>query len=118
MNKLYRILVRLTMTLLHLVVYPVCLCVCPEGRPGPSVSVYTRHSQSQRVPHCPPDHRDLWQGYSLLHTEDDGRAHIQDLGQFFNAEKELPDVYPLTLFEVYNVTFCITEIRRAVTLTL
>ena len=25
-------------------------------------------------------HQELWTGYSLLHTEDEGRAHVQDLG--------------------------------------
>ena len=33
-------------------------------------------------PNCPNDHVTLWHGYSLLHTEDEGRAYVQDLGTF------------------------------------
>ena len=43
--------------------------------------VFTRHSQTTQVPDCPAGYHQLWDGYSLLHTEDDGRAHIQDLGE-------------------------------------
>ena len=34
-----------------------------------------------QVPQCPTDHVTLWDGFSLLHTEDEGRAHVQDLGK-------------------------------------
>lgn len=64
----------------------------PPGNPGPpgtavdtpghtSVYFYVKHSQSDDVPECADGHVTLWKGYSLLHTEDDGRAHVQDLGQ-------------------------------------
>ena len=42
---------------------------------------YARHSQRKDHPGCPPGHNILWSGFSLLHTEDEGRAHVQDLGQ-------------------------------------
>jgi len=60
------------------------------GPPGPSgysatvsrsIYLYARHSQSEAVPLCPDHHGTLWKGYSLLHTEDEGRAHVQDLGK-------------------------------------
>ena len=31
-------------------------------------------------PGCPVRHPELWNGYSLLHIEDDSRSHVQDLG--------------------------------------
>ena len=43
--------------------------------------IYTKHSQTTVPPDCPLGYRKLWDGYSLLHTEDDGRAHVQDLGK-------------------------------------
>ena len=52
-----------------------------------SVSIYAWHSQraqdldSLGNGGCPAGHVKLWDGYSLLHTEDEGRAHVQDLGQ-------------------------------------
>ena len=52
------------------------------GLPGPSSYVYAVHSQTTGVPVCPENHFQLWSGYSLLHTEDAGRAHVQDLGKF------------------------------------
>lgn len=42
-----------------------------------------RHSQSQSVPVCEPGHSKLWEGYSLLYTDGDERAHSQDLGMSF-----------------------------------
>lgn len=39
------------------------------------------HSQSKRVPSCPPNMRVLWEGYSLLYLEGQEKAHTQDLGQ-------------------------------------
>ena len=50
------------------------------GLPGPSAYIIARHSQSDRIPACPSGSVKLWDGYSLLHTEDDGRAITQDLG--------------------------------------
>ena len=50
------------------------------GLPGPSAYIIARHSQSDRTPACPSGSVKLWDGYSLLHTEDDGRAITQDLG--------------------------------------
>ena len=49
---------------------------------GPSAYVYSRHSQSSMIPLCPPGSEQLWDGYSLLHTEDEGRAQVQDLGYY------------------------------------
>lgn len=40
-----------------------------------------KHSQSQIVPVCEPGHIKLWEGYSLLYTDGDERAHSQDLGE-------------------------------------
>jgi len=51
------------------------------GLPGPSAYIISRHSQSSRIPACPAGSVKLWDGYSLLHTEDDGRAATQDLGK-------------------------------------
>lgn len=42
-----------------------------------------KHSQSQTVPTCERGHIKLWEGYSLLFTDGDERAHSQDLGKFF-----------------------------------
>ena len=33
------------------------------------------------MPDCPRGHPQLWSGFSLLHIEDDERAHIEDLGK-------------------------------------
>lgn len=41
-----------------------------------------KHSQSQIVPECERGHVKLWEGYSLLHTDGDERAHSQDLGNY------------------------------------
>ena len=51
-----------------------------SGLAGPSAYIYVRHSQSTRIGRCRSGHVALWTGYSLLHTEDEGRAHVQDLG--------------------------------------
>ena len=56
----------------------------PPGQPGPpgaALYTYARHSQLEVLPSCGYRHAPLWQGFSLLHTEDEGRAHVQDLGQ-------------------------------------
>lgn len=39
-----------------------------------------RHSQSNQVPACERGHIKLWDGYSMLYTDGDERAHSQDLG--------------------------------------
>ena len=41
-----------------------------------------KHSQSQSVPTCDRGHIQLWEGYSLLFTDGDERAHSQDLGKY------------------------------------
>lgn len=48
-----------------------------------------KHSQSQSVPVCEPGHIKLWEGYSLLYTDGDERAHSQDLGEFNVIEKKI-----------------------------
>ena len=52
--------------------------------PGPqtptSSSILVRHSQSDQVPVCNDDEVKLWDGYSLLTFEGNGKAHNQDLG--------------------------------------
>ena len=63
------------MTFLH-----ATLDIIYKGLPGPSAYLYARHSQAQSAAHCPPGHTEMWTGYSLLHTEDEGRVHVQDLG--------------------------------------
>lgn len=40
-----------------------------------------KHSQSQLLPVCDAGHIKLWEGYSLLFTDGDERAHSQDLGK-------------------------------------
>ena len=52
------------------------------GLSGPSAYIIARHSQSDRIPACPSGSIKLWDGYSLLHTEDDGRTTSQDLGNY------------------------------------
>lgn len=61
------------------------------GEPGPACEaasdyltgiLLVRHSQSGSVPLCEPGHIKLWEGYSLLYTDGDERAHSQDLGKF------------------------------------
>lgn len=51
------------------------------GKNGPSAYIYVRHSQSATTPVCFDNHTQIWDGYSLLHTEDEGRIHVQDLGK-------------------------------------
>ena len=41
-----------------------------------------KHSQSQNIPVCEPGHIKLWDGFSLLYTDGDERAHSQDLGKY------------------------------------
>lgn len=41
-----------------------------------------RHSQSEEIPTCDRGHIKLWDGYSLLYTDGDERAHSQDLGKY------------------------------------
>jgi len=40
-----------------------------------------RHSQSSSTPLCGDGEVKLWDGYSMLHIEGNGKAHHQDLGQ-------------------------------------
>lgn len=69
----------------------------PPGTPGPKGEtgapceqaadyltgiLLVKHSQSQSVPVCEPGHIKLWDGYSLLYTDGDERAHSQDLGKY------------------------------------
>lgn len=63
----------------------------PRGEPGATCEqapdyltgiLLVRHSQSQNVPVCEPGHIKLWEGYSLLYTDGDERAHSQDLGKY------------------------------------
>lgn len=63
----------------------------PPGEPGQPCEtapdyltgiLLVKHSQSQSVPTCSPGHIKLWDGYSLLYTDGDERAHSQDLGKY------------------------------------
>ena len=45
-------------------------------------SLLVRHSQSSSTPLCGEAEVKLWDGYSMLHIEGNGKAHHQDLGQF------------------------------------
>jgi len=54
-----------------------------EGSRGPvlpSGYMLVRHSQTTRVPTCPPGATQMWDGYSLLYMEGNEKAHSQDLG--------------------------------------
>ena len=42
---------------------------------------FAKHSQTTAVPQCPPGASQLWEGYSLLYVQGNGRASGQDLGQ-------------------------------------
>jgi len=62
----------------------------PVGEPGAPCEatpdyltgiLLVKHSQSQIVPVCDRGHIKLWEGYSLLYTDGDERAHSQDLGK-------------------------------------
>lgn len=44
-----------------------------------------KHSQSESIPECERGHIKLWEGYSLLFTDGDERAHSQDLGELYFA---------------------------------
>lgn len=66
----------------------------PVGEPGAPCEttpdyltgiLLVKHSQSQSVPVCEPGHIRLWEGYSLLYTDGDERAHSQDLGKLLVA---------------------------------
>ena len=63
--------------------------------------IYTKHSQTTVPPDCPLGYRKLWDGYSLLHTEDDGRAHVQDLGKLWH-----PTALPEALTHSTTGPFC------------
>ena len=45
-----------------------------------------KHSQSVTVPECERGHVKLWEGYSLLYTDGDERAHSQDLGKYLHLK--------------------------------
>merc|ERR1712066_285651 len=55
-----------------------------KGPQGPSAAphsfIFTRHSQEITIPACPAGTTKLWDGYSLLFTQTNERAHGQDLG--------------------------------------
>merc|ERR1711988_52102 len=54
------------------------------GQQGPPAAphsfVFVRHSQEVTIPACPAGTSKLWDGYSLLFTQTNERAHGQDLG--------------------------------------
>ena len=67
---------------------------CPPGEKGDkgaalgdALTVYARHFQRAELQAgeggaaCPYDHSLLWFGYSLLQTDDESHAHVQDLGR-------------------------------------
>lgn len=70
--------------------------VGPKGRPGAPGSpgpdaprapgpksrgfFFTRHSQHEYIPVCPPGTVKMWDGFSLLHIMGNSKAHGQDLG--------------------------------------
>lgn len=67
----------------------------PGGEPGQpceAASDYltgillVKHSQSQSVPVCDAGHIKLWDGFSLLYTDGDERAHSQDLGKNYRRQ--------------------------------
>lgn len=58
-----------------------------KGPNGPSVTkpeqngfLFTRHSQTTKIPECPQGSSQLYTGYSLLFINGNNRAHGQDLG--------------------------------------
>merc|ERR1711972_420049 len=55
-----------------------------KGPQGPAAAphsfIFTRHSQEITIPACPAGTTKLWDGYSLLFTQTNERAHGQDLG--------------------------------------
>lgn len=61
-------------------VIPCNHVLCLLGSALNAANVYARHSQTMDTIDCPTGHQPLWQGYSLLHTEDEGRSKVQDLG--------------------------------------
>ena len=42
--------------------------------------IFTRHSQSTKIPSCPSGTSQIYFGYSLLFVQGNERAHGQDLG--------------------------------------
>ncbi|XP_065267485.1 collagen alpha-3(IV) chain-like [Emys orbicularis] len=57
------------------------------GSPGISISgptrrgfIFTRHSQSTKIPSCPSGTAQIYSGYSLLFVQGNEQAHGQDLG--------------------------------------
>uniref|UniRef100_A0A8D2L693 Collagen IV NC1 domain-containing protein n=1 Tax=Varanus komodoensis TaxID=61221 RepID=A0A8D2L693_VARKO len=57
------------------------------GFPGPCFSgpaksgfIFSRHSQSAKIPSCPPGTTQIYSGYSLLFVQGNEQAHGQDLG--------------------------------------
>jgi len=60
----------------------------PPGDPAPPPPppksrgfIFTRHSQSVRIPECPANTNKMWEGYSLSGNVASSRAVGQDLGQ-------------------------------------
>ena len=55
-----------------------------HGTPGRSPEVgylLVKHSQSTYVPQCPYGQTKLWEGYSLMYFERNGKSQQQDLGE-------------------------------------
>ncbi|KAI0224385.1 Collagen alpha-2(IV) chain [Lamellibrachia satsuma] len=73
-----------------------------QGRTGPSAYIYTKHSQMTVAPGCPLGYIKLWDGFSLLHTEDDGRAHVQDLGTSGSCMRKFSPT-PYLFCTIHNV---------------
>lgn len=61
-----------------------------------------KHSQSQLLPVCDAGHIKLWEGYSLLFTDGDERAHSQDLGYAGSCVRKFSTM-PFLFCDINNV---------------
>lgn len=72
------------------------------GLPGPSAYIMARHSQSSIRPRCPDGSVRLWDGYSLLYTEEDKNSANQDLGKCRSLHTRHSHVLDQVTLMVYN----------------
>ena len=80
------------------------------------ITIYAKHTQRNDLKAvdggapCPPGHDMLWYGYSMLHTEDEGRSHIQDLGKAGSCVEKFD---PMPFMTCNGDGVCINSLRNA-----
>jgi len=67
----------------------------PQGIAQPIGITFARHSQASKSPNCPAGTKQIWTGFSLMHTVGNGLAHSQDLGDVGSCMKKFTTMYSL-----------------------